>query len=267
MNDKVIISVAPVSAASTNVIPDEVAEAALASAENGAAIVHLHVRELNGQLTEDVQHFQKTIDLIRHQSSMIIQASTGGISELSIEQRCAPLNCPGVEMASLNVGSVNLGGSVYINSPQDVSWCAEQIVSKNITPEFEVFELGMINNIIEMSKNITFRNPMMLNIVLGHQGTTPADIKTLQAMHQFIPEGALWGITHFGRTSFDVISAAIAMGANEVRIGFEDSNILSHNEPAANNAQLVKKVSSIINSMDKEVATPEEVRRMLNIKQ
>lgn len=95
-------------------IPEELAQEILASVEHGAAIVHLHVRDQQS-LTPDTRDFQATIDCVMRHSDLIIQASTGGVSAMSIAERCAPLTCPGVEMASLNVGSVNLGDVVYFN--------------------------------------------------------------------------------------------------------------------------------------------------------
>ncbi|MFV0431222.1 MAG: 3-keto-5-aminohexanoate cleavage protein [Alphaproteobacteria bacterium] len=263
--DKVIISLAPVAADSTQVNPLDVAHEAIEAAREGASIVHLHVREKNGQLTDNLTCFEQTIQPIIAKTGMIIQASTGGISDMNIQQRCAPLSCQGVEMASLNVGSVNLAGTIYKNSPEDVAWCSNEIVKKNIMPEFEVFELGMINNILELSESINFKNPMLFNIVLGHTGSTPSNIDTLIAMRQFIPKDALWAITDFGRQDFSVIAAAIAMGACEVRIGFEDSRYLTKTTQAKQNSELVKKLKNIITSMDKDVASIAEAREVLNL--
>ncbi len=263
--EKIIISLAPVAADSTRVEPSEVADDVLKSIKYGASIVHLHVRKKNGQLTDDTTYFEQTINKIRDASPAIIQVSTGGISEMTIKQRCAGLVCKNVEMASLNVGSVNLGGQAYVNHPQDIEWCTKEIVSKNIMPEFEIFELGMVNNILELDKSIGFKKPMLFNIVMGHKGSTQANIDTLIAMRQFIPKKALWAVTDYGRRNFNVLAAAIAMGANEVRIGFEDSQYITENELSDTNAALVKKLSNIITSMDKEVATTSEARTILGL--
>ncbi|WP_114194214.1 3-keto-5-aminohexanoate cleavage protein [Edaphovirga cremea] len=265
MSSHVIISLAPVAADSPRVEPAEVAQDILACAEVGASVVHLHVRDRQGKLTPDVSDFEATINPVRQHSDLIIQASTGGVSQMTIEQRCAPLHLQGIGMASLNVGSVNLGDSVYFNPTPDVEYCSRLIVEKNIIPEFEVFEIGMINNIIALQEKINFTQPMLFNIVLGHRGSTPATIDALIAMRQFIPRDALWAITHYGRRDFSLIAAAVGMGASEVRIGFEDSRYIDADHTVENNVPLVKKLANIITSMDKKVATPEEARRMLNI--
>jgi len=265
MSDIVIISLAPVAADCPRVIPEELAQEILACVEHGAAIVHLHVRDKQGRLTPDTTDFQSTINAVIRQSDLIIQASTGGISDMSIAERCAPLTCQGVEMASLNVGSVNLGNAVYLNPADDVEYCSRQMTKNNIIAEFEVFEIGMINNVQLLEEKIKFNHPLLFNIVLGHRGSTPASIDALIAMRSMIPHGALWGITHFGRKNFNIIAAAIAMGASEVRIGFEDSYYLNEEIKAEHNYQQVEKLAILIRSMDKQVATPDIARRMLSI--
>lgn len=265
MSDTVIISLAPVAADCTRVMPEELAQEILACVEHGAAIVHLHVRDKQGRLTPDTTDFQATINNVMRHSGLIIQASTGGVSSMTIAERCAPLDCIGVEMASLNVGSVNLGDAVYFNPTPDVEYCSRQIRHRNIIPEFEVFEIGMINNILALDEKIKFSHPMLFNIVLGHRGSSPATIEALIALRSMIPRNSLWGITHFGRQNFDIIAAAVAMGACEVRIGFEDSYYLSATEKANNNYQQVAKLATLIRSMDKKVATPDIARQMLAI--
>lgn len=266
MTNSVIISLAPVAADSSRVIPDKVVEDILQSAKEGAAIVHLHVRNQQGKLTKDVTDFVATINPIRQHSALIIQASTGGISEMNIQQRCAPLDCDGVEMASLNVGSVNLGDAVYLNPAQDVVWCAENIVKRGITPEFEIFEIGMINTVRELQKNINFKQPILYNIVLGHRGAAPATSEALIALRQCLPQDSLWAITHYGRQDFGLIATAIGMGACEVRIGFEDSRYISPDQKAQSNAPVVNKLANLIKAMDKKVASPDEARQILGIK-
>lgn len=264
--DKVIISLAPVSAADTKVIPADVAAEVVQAEALGAAMVHLHVRDLTGKLTPDVTHFAETIERIRKGSHLILQASSGGISEMNMEQRCAPLfKCPTVEMTSLNGGSTNLGDAVYANSLADIDYCARVAAERQIVPEYEVFEIGMINSICEMAERIPVSRPLVINTVFGHRGTMPANIETLVHFRHFVPKDALWGVTHFGRRGFDFLAAAIGMGAGLVRIGFEDSKFLDPEQRAENNLQLVDKLAKLVRAMDREVATPDEARQILKV--
>lgn len=265
MRDKVLISVAPVSAADTNIDPKKIAEDVIACAKAGAAMVHLHVRDKNGKLTKDLSIFKETVELIRAKSDIIIQASTGGISDLTIEERCVPLHYDKVETCSLNVGSTNLGNSVYCNPIPEVKYCVEQIIKTGKTPEIEVFEIGHTHQVTELRKEFEMKSPILFSVVLGHPGEAPATPEALMTMINFIPKDTIWGITHAHRKDFGIIAGALGLGAKTVRIGFEDSNYLDPETPVSSNVPLVEKVVNLLHSMDKEPMTPEEARKMLNI--
>ncbi len=140
---KVLISVAPVSAADILNNPIAIAKDVIACSKAGASMVHLHVRDLNGQLTPDLSLVKETVEYIKSGCDIVIQISTGGVSNLTIEERCAPVFADWVEANSLNVGSVNLGDAVYKNPIDEVRYCVDQIIKNRKIPEIEVFEIGM----------------------------------------------------------------------------------------------------------------------------
>lgn len=263
--DSVLLSVAPVSASATEINPEKIARDVIACEKAGAGMVHLHARDWRGKLTADLSVLEETIRLIRKESNIIIEVSTGGVSELSIEERCAPLALPQVECASLNVGSVNLGRNIYKNSPDDVEYCVKQILNAGKIPEAEVFEIGMIHTALSLYDKFKLRPPLLCSIVLGHKGAAPATIKALAALQSFIPDGMLWGITHYRRQNSDIISAAVAMGACTVRVGFEDSDIIDNGVAAQENAPIVGHFKNLLQSMGKRAMLPEEARQMLEI--
>nr|WP_122013194.1 3-keto-5-aminohexanoate cleavage protein [Maliibacterium massiliense] len=262
---KIVLSVAPICAASTRVIPQEVAAEVDACHSAGASMVHLHVRNRQGALTPALEDFAETIADIRSRGDIVIQASTGGVSQMSIQQRCAPLALDAVETVSLNVGSVNLGEAVYQNPAADVRWCVDAIRSARKFPEVEVFELGMIESICQLHRARPIAGKLLLNIVLGHAGAAPGTVQALCAMQGFLPQEAIWGVTHAGRQGFDVLACAVAMGACLVRIGFEDSPYLDAGVKADGNAQIVARMAQIIRAMGHEVATPAEARAIFGI--
>lgn len=263
--NKVLISVAPVSAADTVIIPERIAEEVLDSYKAGAGMVHLHLRDEHGQLTSDMSLLEKTLRLIRKDSDIIIEVSTGGVSNLTIEERCVPLYSDLVEACSLNVGSTNLGKAVYANPLDDVEYCIREILKQKKTPEVETFEIGHTWTMLEMMKKYKFTAPVLFSIVLGHEGEAPATPQALAAMIQMIPDGALWGITHARRKDFALLGAAVGMGAKTVRVGFEDSNYLNANTQVEKNVLLVEKTVNLLRAMDKEPMTPDEARDFFHI--
>lgn len=264
--DKVLLSVAPVSAADTHIDPKKIAEDVIECEKAGAGMVHLHVRDLNGKLTPNLDVFRETIERIREKSNIVIEASTGGVSNLTIQERCAPLYYDKVECASLNVGSVNLGEAVYQNPIDEVRYCVQEIIKNKKTPEVEVFELGMIHTTVQLYKEYSIPDPLLFSIVLGHEGAAPATIEALTAMRSFIPNNMIWGITHAHRQQNDIISAAIGMGAITVRVGFEDSNYIDAGRQSETNAPIVAHFAKLLESMGKTPMTPDEARETFNIR-
>ncbi len=262
---KILISVAPTAATDTNIDPAAIAEDVINCAKAGAGMVHMHVRKADGSLTDDLTVFKQIVELIRKESDIVIQASTGGVSDLTIGQRCAPLYYDAVETTSLNVGSCNLGTAIYKNPIDEVKYCIEEIIKTGKVPEIEVFEIGMIHTVCELRKEFKFHAPLLFSIVLGHPGIAPATIKALTAMRSFIPDDALWGITHAYRRDYDIFTAALGMGASTVRVGFEDSKFLDNGTEAATNLPIVEKVAALIKATGNSPATPSEARQMLGL--
>lgn len=261
---KVIISLAPVEAGTPTdaaALADDVAK----SVEYGASMCHLHCRTPEGTLTPDTGFMEECFDHILRRCDPIVQVSTGGVSAMNIKERCYPLEYRRTETASLNGGSTNLGEDVYINSFNDIRYCAQQVYDRNILPEIEVFDIGMIHNMELVFQSRPYKDPILFNLVFGHKGGMQPTIEALSAFRSFVPANAKWGVTHYGRMDWNFLAAAIAMGAAIVRIGFEDSRYLSPTENARYNFQLVEKLAALIRAMDFETATPDEARMLLKL--
>jgi len=261
--NKVIISVAPVSAVPHNIDSQQLAGEIVRCAAAGAAVVHLHVRDKDGYLTHDLSEFEACVSAVRQRSDIIIQASTGGVSDMDIKQRCAPLFLPIVETCSLNVGSVNLGAAIYQNPIADVETCVKLLLEQKKMPEIEIFELGMIETVRRLDQKYNLPRPIMMNLVVGHEGGCPANPKALTALWQYLNED-LWGFTQAHRKDFSLMACAIGLGARLVRIGLEDSPYLN-GEAVTDNAPLVTALTNLIRSMGLETATPNEARAILGL--
>ena len=268
---KIMASVAPVAATDILNNPRAIAKEVMACYQAGASMVHLHCRDLNGQLTADLSLLAETVDMIRALCPIVIEISTGGVSDLTIEERCQPCLPDWVECNSLNVGSVNLGDAVYQNPIKDVRYCVGQIIQNQKIPEVEVFEVGMINTVRELAQQFAFVRPILFSMVLGHKGAMPATVAALNTMLEGLrdnfpnPEDTLWGITEAHRTDWELIKAALDKGARTVRIGFEDSDYVNPHTRVEDNALLVAEVCDVIKSRGLVPATPDEVRAMLRI--
>ena len=271
-NRKIIVAVAPVGKdikpPSINPLtPEEVAAEVIDCSRAGASFVHLHVRDDKGEQTEDLNCFSHTLDLIRESSDIIIQGSTGGLSELSLEERCVALNDPRVEVASLNMGSVNFSEDVYINRLPDIRYWARRMVEANVIPELEIFEAGMLTAVAKLVEEKVLKPPFTYGFPLGFHYALPANPNSLFFLTSSMPVPAPWGVVHESMQDFSILATAIAMGAAAIRVGFEDSVFYAPGKTGAHNAELVEKIVSLIRQIGYEVATPEEARRLLGLAQ
>ena len=270
-NRKIIVAVAPVGKEieppSINPLtPEEVAREVIDCTRAGASFVHLHVRDDKGDQTEDLTQFSRSLDLIRESSDIIIQGSTGGLSELSLEERCVALNDPRVEVASLNMGSVNFSEDVYINRLPDIRYWARRMEETNVVPELEIFEAGMLTAVAKLLEEKVLKPPFAFGFCLGFHWALPADPNSLFFLKSSLREGAPWGVVHESMQDFSLLATAIGMGAAAIRVGFEDSVYYAPGKAAATNVELVEKIVSLIHQIGYEVATPEEARELLGLK-
>lgn len=265
MKRKVVVAVAPVGAKiaepSFNPLsPEEVAAETISCAKAGASMVHLHVRDRLGNQTAKLDDFLRTLDLIREKSDIVIQVSTGGICDLSLEDRCVGLNDPRVETASLNMGSANIGEGVYINTVPDIRFWAERMRQTKVIPELAIFEAGMISGVFALADEGVLPGPHHFNFCLGFHGAMPACPRNLAFLQSSIPDGTHWGFIHEDSIDFSLLGTAIGLGAAVVRVGFEDSVYLDRDTPARTNTELVEKLVSLIRVMGYEVASADEAR-------
>jgi 3-keto-5-aminohexanoate cleavage enzyme len=267
---KIIVSVAPVgkdvSKPSFNPItPEEVAEEVSACAKAGASMVHLHVRDHHGNQTADLTDFSHTLDHIRSASDIIIQGSTGGLVDLTIEERSSALNDQRVQTASLNMGSVNFGDDVYVNTLPDVRYWARRMAEERIVPELEIFEVGMIPVYKQLIAETFLHKPFSFNFILGVEWGLPAIPNSLFFLISFLNEPIPWGVTHTAMADFSLLAVAVGLGATVVRVGFEDSVFYAPGKAASANAELVNRVVALIHNMGFDVATTEEARAILGV--
>lgn len=244
----------------------EMVNEAKAAYNAGAAIIHVHVREDDGTPTQSRERFRVVMDAIRAElPDVIMIPSTGGATGMSPEERLQPTELfP--EMATLDCGTCNFGDEIFDNTMPNMRVFGKRMIENGIKPEYECFEMGHIDTILDMArKGEVPGDPMQFNFVLGVKGCTPATVQNLCWMVNAIPANATWTATGIGRAAFTLAAPTIVMGGN-VRVGFEDNIYLSRGVKAASNGELVEKVVRLSRELGREIASPEEARRILSLK-
>ena len=245
------------------VTSDEIAENVRHCADVGASVFHVHARDTNQKPTLDVDVYRQNVIQIKALApEVIIQLSTGARAGKDWESRVEPVRML-PEMASFTTGSNNLPGIVYENSPQFIEHLAGVFKETGVKPEIEVFEPGMINNAVYLKKNNLLKSPLHFNFVLGAPGSMLASVKNLLFLSECIPTGSTWTVAGIGKVEIPMAAAAILLGGH-VRIGLEDNLYMPDGSPASNPI-LVEKVVAIAREIGREIATPDEARKILSL--
>ncbi|NCB41921.1 MAG: 3-keto-5-aminohexanoate cleavage protein [Clostridia bacterium] len=244
---------------------EETVREAKSAYDAGASLIHLHVRWDDGTPTQDKGRFQACIDAIRKECpDVIIQPSTGGaVGMTDLERLQSTEVVPTPEFATLDCGTCNFGGDdIFVNTDNTIMNFAKIMQERNIKPELEVFDKGMIDIALKVDKKGLLNHPLHFDFVLGVQMS--ATVRDLVFMAGSIPAGSTWTATGIGKSTWNIAAATIAMGGH-VRTGFEDNLYLEKGVLAKNNGELVAKVVKIAKLMGREIATPNEAREILGL--
>jgi 3-keto-5-aminohexanoate cleavage enzyme len=225
--------------------------------------VHLHVRGADGSPTQDVGLFARTIGLIAKRCNIIIQVSTGGAVGMSRDERVGPVSLR-PEMATLTTGTVNFGDDVFLNRPADIEYFAATMQKYGVKPEIEVFDSGMIDAALRLIRKGLVTPPLHFDFVLGVPGGMAGTPKNLLHLVDAIPERSTWSVAGIGKAELPLGVLAIILGGH-VRVGFEDNVFFSPRVLAVSNAQLVARMAGISRELGREVASPDEARRILGL--
>ena len=244
---------------------DEIAREAKSAADAGAAIIHLHVRDDNGNPTQSADRFAACIDAIKKVApNVIIQPSTGGAVGMTNEERLQPVTL-NPEMATLDCGTCNFGGDdIFINTENMIIDFAEKMNARGIKPECEVFDKGMIDMALRLHKKGYIKAPMHFNLVMGVNGGISATARDLVFMQGSLPSDATWTVSGIGRSQFPMAALGIVMGGH-VRVGFEDNVFIDKGIPAKSNGELVERAVRLAKELNRQIASPSEARRILRI--
>jgi 3-keto-5-aminohexanoate cleavage enzyme len=246
--------------------PEEIAQSAVECWNAGAAMVHIHVRDpKTGLGTQDVGIFRQVVGILREKTDLILCLTTSGIPgrNLPTEERLAPLELK-PEVASFDAGSINLGGTVFLNSPEFLDQAAEKMRTMGVKPELEIFDLGMLITCLRMRGEGKLDEPLHFQFVLGTPWGAPATPKSLVYLHEYLPPDSTWSVIGIGKGHLPMSMMAMAMGGH-IRVGMEDNIYYARGELAKTNAQFVERIVRLAQEYGREVATPDETRKILKL--
>lgn len=288
MNRKVMISCAVTGSADTPgrnpavpVTPQQIADSAVGAAQAGAAIVHIHVRDpQTTRPSMELAHYREVVERIRDSGvDVVINLTTGpggrfvpGIDDpfkvgpattlRPVAERVRHVVELKPEICSLDMGSMNMGNTVFVNSVDYLEAMATAIRDAGVLPELEVFESGQILHAKRLIETGHIKPPGMFQLCLGVPWAQPATPEAMTYMRSLLPAGSPWFAFGISLYQFPMVAQAVLLGGN-VRVGMEDNLYLERGKLAPSNAALVEKAANIIELLGDHVATPAEARQML----
>lgn len=236
--------------------PQEIAEAATRAFEAGAAVVHVHLRDENERPTADLKIAERTIGLIREQSPILIQLSTGVGLDTPFEDREKLVELK-PRMATLNPCSMSFGAGEFRNPPAGVRRLAARMQELGVKAELEIYDMGHVAVCLSLFEEGLLAEPLQFSIVMGVKGGMAATVDNLLFAVRQLPKGAVWQAIVIGRPHFELTAVAMALGGN-ARTGMEDTLYLRRGDLAPNNESLVARLAGTARTLEKSIATVQE---------
>ncbi|HQS08986.1 MAG: 3-keto-5-aminohexanoate cleavage protein [Rhizobiales bacterium 24-66-13] len=276
------------------ITPDEIVADALAAAEAGAAILHLHARNPEtGQPDQTPEAFGRFLPRIKQATNAVINITSGGSPYMKVEERVLPAATFKPEVASLNMGSMNFGlfhlldkypefkfdwerthlentrDLVFRNTFKDIEYILQTCYDNGTRFEFECYDIGHLYNLAHFLERGLVKPPLFVQSVfglLGGIGPHPEDVMHMKrTCDRLFGDRYRWSVLGAGRHQLPIAGMSASMGGN-VRVGLEDSLWAGRGKLATSNADQVKLARKIIEGLGLEIATPDEARQILQLK-
>jgi 3-keto-5-aminohexanoate cleavage enzyme len=248
--------------------PKEIIDASYEAYKAGASVVHIHVRDpQTGEPTFNIDLFREVLEGIREKANIIVNLTTSGLRlqgpDAGEERLKTVLLKP--DMCSFDIGSMNFGDRVGINSYKWGEIAVDRMKKYNVKPEIEVFDTGHIYQAIDLINRGLIDNPPYFQLCMGGKWGIEGTPENLIFMRSKLPQNAVWGVLGIQKTQLPMIQMGIIMGGH-IRVGFEDNLYLKRGVLAKSNAELVEAAVSQAKIFGRSIATPEEAREILGMK-
>jgi 3-keto-5-aminohexanoate cleavage enzyme len=268
MSQEIMICVAPVPGEKQEEkfpgpldVPGEVVRCEAA----GAAIGHLHARDERLLQSVDREPFVTHVQQIREACPIIIEGSTGGAPEHTLQQRCVTFTVPEVEMGSLNLGSINMFDGVYQNRYEDILFYTRKLRAGRIVPTMPIFDLSHLTNYQLLVADGELVPPYVFEFVFDVPYALPYSDRYLDLFVEHLPAGAIWFCVRHHQKGGDDLRRVMELGGH-IRVGFEDSPFLSNGKRARNNIELVEDAVAQAEKAGRTVVRAARAREIIGVR-
>ena len=247
--------------------PKEIAEDVYECWQAGASVVHLHMRDDQGNGTMSIDKFTETVGLIKAKHCpVVLNLTTSGDLHATEETRMAHLIALKPEMASYDAGSMNwMHSGLFLNPPAFLEKLGQVMYENGVKPEIEAFDASFIYNALYYQKKGILKDPLHFQFCMGAAGGTAATVENLVYLKSLIPQNCTWSAFGIGSGHMPILLATLAMGGH-IRLGMEDNVMYAKNRLAKSNAEFVERAVRLIKEANRTVATIEDTREILGLR-
>lgn len=275
--------------------PEDILRQAVDAAEAGAAILHLHARDPDdGRPSPRIEHFMAYLPQLKQATDAVLNITTGGALNMTVEERLAGPMQLAPEMCSLNMGSMNFGifpladrydnwkfdweepylrgtdDFIFRNTFKDIAYILETLGKGHGTRfEFECYDVGHLYTLAHFLDRGLVQPPLFVQSIFGILGGIGPEVRNVLFMREtadrLFGSDYEWSVLAAGRHQMPLGTTAATLGGN-VRVGLEDSLHLNRGRPATSNADQVLKIRRILEELSLPIATATEARAMLGLK-
>lgn len=242
----------------------EIVREAVRCEEAGATIVHLHLRDFQGQIGLAPELFIELVSEVRVHTNLIICLSTSFWgTETQISDRISGIAAH-PDLVSFHVGSMNRGTKLFHNPVEYQSALAEATKRQRIKPEFEIFDLSHLSRALEIHAAYKFPDPFYCQFIMGAAGGCPPQAKHLLHLVESLPSGAVWSVAAVGKAQLPMNLLGIMLDG-QIRTGLEDNIYLRKGVLATGNAILVERLVKLAYELNRDIASVSETRAILGL--
>jgi len=239
--------------------PSEIVEQVHEVYELGITLTHLHAREeMTGFPTYKAEVYEDILDGIKkHCDDLVTCVSLSGRIFQEFEKRSEVLELY-PDMGSLTLSSLNFPKQESLNSPDMIVNLAKKMTKYGVTPELEVFDLGMINYAKYLLKKKIIREPLYFNIILGNITSMQTELLQIGIALKELPDGSIWSLGGIGNSQLVANTLAIIKGGG-VRVGIEDNIYFDLNKKRkTSNIELIRRIHELANIFERHIMSPNE---------
>ncbi|MDE2561903.1 MAG: 3-keto-5-aminohexanoate cleavage protein [Sphingomonadales bacterium] len=265
----------------------------------GATVLHLHVREPNGQGSKDLDRFNEMLDRLRTAVPDMVLQVGGSISFAPKAEDAAALwldddtrhmladlkPTPDQVTLAVNTNQMNVMELIteedakgttmwdlyheaytemyYDAGPKFMKEHMKRLTASGIQTHFQVGCARDLETVERLVRNGHYMGPLVCNWVAiggGHDGPNP---RNLMEFINRLPQNAVCTVEGLMRSMYPLITMGIAMGLH-VRVGQED-NLWGRKGERATSVQQIEKAVRISEELWRPIATGREAKEIYQI--